>query len=92
MIALIRLAIFGFIAMTVVYFAVSIYSRSVRREKLEDTWDEENSGRDDKAARDAYIEAGMKEYENGLRKKLIWLVYVIPTVAIIALIYFINFY
>ena len=40
MIALIRLALFGFIGLSVIYFLVSVYSRSVRREKLERRWDE----------------------------------------------------
>jgi endonuclease I len=78
----IRLVVLGFIAMTVVYFAISIYSRSVRREKLEDAWDADHPEGGDEAARDAYIENGMTEYENGFRKKLIWLVYVIPTIAV----------
>ena len=35
MIGFIRLAVFGFIGLTVLYFLVSIYSRSTRREELE---------------------------------------------------------
>ena len=33
MIPLVRLAVFGFIALSVIYVLVSIYSRSVRRER-----------------------------------------------------------
>jgi hypothetical protein len=33
----------------------------------------------------------MEQYEKGLRKKLIWLVYVIPTLAVIAALYLLNF-
>ena len=40
--ALIRLIFFGFIGLTIVYFLVSIYSRSVRREKLEKAWAEDH--------------------------------------------------
>ena len=89
MIAFVRLAVFGFIAMTVMYVLLSIYSRSVERERLEKEWDGENDG-GESAARDAYIEAGMKEYEKSLRRKLIWLVYVIPTLAVLLLIYLTN--
>lgn len=92
MIAFARLAVIGLIAMTVMYFVLSIYSRSVRREKLEKEWDAEHGAGGDGAARDAYIEAGMKEYEGSLRRKLIWLVYVIPTIAILVLIYLTNYY
>lgn len=89
MIAFVRLAVFGFIAMTVMYVLLSIYSRSVERERLEKEWDGEHDG-GESPARDAYIEAGMKEYEKSLRRKLIWLVYVIPTLAVLLLIYLTN--
>lgn len=93
MIAFVRLAVFGFIAMTVMYFALSIYSRSVERERLEKEWDAKNGeGVEDNPARDAYIEAGMRDYEGSLRRKLIWLVYVIPTILVAVLIYLTNNY
>jgi len=59
MIGAIRLIVFGFLALSVVYLAVSFYSRSVRREKLENWWAEENPGDADSPERDAYIEQGM---------------------------------
>jgi hypothetical protein len=89
MIAFVRLAVFGFIAMTIMYVLLSIYSRSVERERLEKEWDAEQGG-DESEARDAYIEAGMKAYEKSLRAKLIWLVYVVPTLAVLVLIYLTN--
>ena len=89
MIAFIRLAVFGLIAMTIMYVLLSIYSRSVERERLEKEWDGEHDG-GESDARDAYIEAGMKSYEKSLRAKLIWLVYVVPTLAVLVLIYLTN--
>lgn len=80
---LIRLVVVGFLAMTAVYVLVSLYSKSVRREKLEKDWDGENPG-GDPAARTAFVEQGMAAYRSGFRKKLILLVYVIPTVVVIA--------
>ena len=59
------------------------------REKLEDEWDADPKG--DAAARDAFIEAGMRDYDRGLRRRLIWLVYIIPALLILLLIYFTNF-
>jgi len=88
--AFLRLLVLGFILLSVVYVAVSIYSRSVRREKLENRWAEDHPGDDDSAARDAYIEQGMIDYQNGLRRKLILLVYIIPAIAGAALFYLIN--
>ena len=90
MIGAIRLIVFGFLALSALYLAVSVYSRSVRREKLEDRWAEDHPGDDDSPEREAYIEEGMIEYQNGLRRKLIWLVYVIPTVAVIAISIIVN--
>ncbi len=80
---LIRLVVFGFVGLSVVYFAISIYSRSVRREKLENRWAEENPGSDDMAARAEYVERGMAEYNASIRPKLILLVYIIPTLVVI---------
>jgi hypothetical protein len=42
-------------------------------------------------SRDTFIAAGMAGYEKSLRKKLIWLVYVLPTVGVIAALYLLNF-
>jgi hypothetical protein len=81
-----RLIVFGFVGLTIVYWLVSIYSRSVRRETLEKRFD----AGDVEGDRDAYIQAGMAEYERGLRKRLIWLVYIIPMVAMGLTIYFVN--
>ena len=88
-----RLAFFLYVGLTIAYFLTSIYSRSVRREKLEKEWDtdparegltvQEGSG---------FIEAGMVDYDKGLKKRLLWLIYIIPTVAFLATIYFVNWY
>lgn len=83
----IRLWLMGLVALTVVYFLVSIYSRSVRRERLEKKFDAGGIDGD----RSTYIEAGMAAYETGLRKRLLWLIYILPTVAFIATIYILNF-
>jgi hypothetical protein len=57
----------------------------VRRENLEKRWAEDHPGDDDSPDRDTYIEEGMVEYNRGIRRKLILLVYVIPT-AVVAVI------
>jgi len=87
MIGIVRLAVFGFVGLTVLYFLLSIYSRSLRREKLENKWDEDIKSGD----RDAYIKAGMIEYESSLRKKLIVLVFVVPVIVVGAMLYVTNF-
>lgn len=87
MIGILRGAFLGFIVLTVVYVVVAIYSRSVRREKLEKKFDAGGIEGD----RDAYVEDGLKAYENGLRHRLLWLVYIIPTVVVAATVYIINY-
>lgn len=86
----IRLILLGFVGLSVLYFLISIYSRSIRREKLENAWDENPPEGDDTATRDTYIENGMTEYESGFRKKLIVLVYVIPPLFVAAILYLTN--
>ena len=41
MFALARLLVVGFIVLTIIYVCLSLYSRSVRKGKLEAEWDEE---------------------------------------------------
>ncbi|MEP5761599.1 MAG: hypothetical protein ABJ327_20260 [Litoreibacter sp.] len=76
-----------FILMTILYFVLSWWSRSVRREKLAKTWDEEIKNGD----RAAYIEKGLEDYDGSLRRKLILGVFVVPYLVIALLIYVVNF-
>jgi len=83
----VRLVVFGFVILTVLYVCITYYSRSVRREKLENRWEDSPV---EGMTRDDYIAKGMAKYESGLRKKLIVLVYIIPPIIIGTIIYFIN--
>jgi len=86
-IAVLRLAVIAFIVMLVVYFVLSAWSRSVRRGKLAEEWDEERPSDD----RDAFIEAGLEDYDGSLRRKLIFGVFVVPYLVIGVLVYVVNF-
>lgn len=86
----IRLVIFGFIALSVIYLSISVYSRSVRKERLEDQFDEEHPDGDEEGARDAFVQEGITAYNQSIRPKLIGLVYVVPTVVIAGIVYTIN--
>lgn len=88
--AFIRLIVFGLIGLTVLYWMIVIYSRSVRRERLEKEFAADNPDNIDQDAHDAYVEAGMTAYNNSLRPKLIGLVYVVPTVVIFTMVYLMN--
>ena len=87
MIGILRAAVLGFILLSVVYVMISVYSRSVQREKLEKKFDAGGVEGD----RDAYIETGMQAYKQSLRHRLLWLVYIIPAVVVSAIVYFVNY-
>lgn len=86
MFALFRLIIVGFVLLTIVYLCLSLYSRLVRRRKLAAEWEETRQG-----DRDAFIEKGLEEYDSSLRRKLIFGVYVVPTVLVALIVYLTNF-
>lgn len=87
MIGMIRLGVFGFLFLALVYWLVTIYSRSIRREKLENKWDDDVKT----GERDTYVSEGLKSYEDSLRRKLIWLVFVVPIAVVAGLTYVMNF-
>ncbi len=84
---LLRLAVIGFLFLSAVYFIVRIYMRSLEAERLEKKWQEQ--GRP--GTMDDFVERGLKAYEGSLRRRLIWLVYVVPTLLVAVLIYAVNF-
>ena len=87
MIAIVRLIVFGFLGLSVAYIIISLYSQSVRREKLENRFDAGGIEGD----RDDYIKIGMIAYQHSLRRKLIWLVYVIPTLVVAVTVYLVYY-
>ena len=91
MVALLRLVIVGFVALTIVYICLSLYSRSERRRKLRAQWNEGSLAGKPPGEYDAFMERGMAEYETSLRRKLIWGVYVIPCILILVTLYLTNY-
>ena len=91
MLALARLVIFGFIALTIVYLCLAAYSRSERRRKLRDEWNAGSLAGKPPGDYDTFIERGIAEYEQSLRRKLIWGVYVVPCILIIVTLYVTNY-
>lgn len=85
--ALLKLIVFGFLFLSVIFIIVSFRSRAARRRDLEKEWIEEGSPGD----KDAYIRFGLKQYDQSLRARAIWLIYIIPVVAVAAIIYVTNF-
>ncbi|MDJ0822010.1 MAG: hypothetical protein QNJ09_09425 [Paracoccaceae bacterium] len=87
MLALARLLIIGFVVLTVVYVSLSLYSRSVRRAKLESEWND-LGGEGDK---ETFVREGLEEYDGSLRRKLILGVYIVPFCLMILIIYLTNY-
>ncbi len=85
--AFIKLIAFGLIGLTVIYLSLSVYSASLRRERLEKDYD---ANPVPGQTRDAYVATGMAAYRSGLRPKLLVLVYVVPVAVTVAIIYVIN--
>lgn len=91
MIGFLRLMAFWAVFAAVAYWALLIYSRSLRREALEKEWDANPQETVDAAGREAFIEQGMADYEHSLRRKLLWGVIILPFLAIGLLIYLVNY-
>ena len=85
--ALGRLMVIGFVVLTVIYFCLALYSRAVRKDKLEKQWLEEGSVGD----QEAFVDAGLEEYEGSLRRKLRWGVYIVPVTLVIVIVYLTNY-
>ncbi len=78
-----RLMGVALIALTVVFVSLWFYARAAKREKLEAQWDrDQGPGR-----RESFLQAEMLAYEGPLRRKLIWGVYVIPSILLALFIY-----
>ena len=88
MFALARLLVVGFVVCTLVYICLSLYSRSVRRDKLETEWRE---GDTEGANIEEYVQKGLKDYDGSLRRKLTLGVYVVPFCIVSFIIYATNF-
>lgn len=73
--------------LTLVSWLVQAYSRSIRRERLEKRFDQG----DVPGNREAYIRVGMADYDHGLRRRLIWLVYIIPLGAMAIALWVVNY-
>lgn len=70
------------------YAMVSIYTRSVAREKLEKKW---QSKPQIGIEREAFIKRGLESYDRSWRRKMIWLIFIVPFLIVAIRIYTQNF-
>lgn len=91
--ALIRLAAVIIAIEALFYVLISLYMRSLRRERLEEIWDDRHPDRmGDSAERRDFVRRSMVGFEKTLRARLVALVFVVPTLAIAVIVYFVNYH
>lgn len=86
MFAILRAWLFALVGLTVFYWLLRTYFRSLRREALEKRFEDEGLT----GERDIWVEAQMKDYSRSLKVRLLWLVYILPMAAIAGIIYYVN--
>ncbi len=87
MIIPVRLFLFAFIGLTILYFYLSIRQRWRCRRRLEAEFDAGGVN----GSREDYVAQGMRAYEHSLRRGLVLGVYIVPLAGIVAMIYIMNF-
>ncbi|MFC3628980.1 hypothetical protein ACFOM8_05920 [Paracoccus angustae] len=91
MAAFVRLILFLLIAEAVFYLLLRIYIRSLRRERLEEIWDARHPAMaGNTPARRAFVRRSMIGFDKTLRSRLLLLVFVLPNLAVMGIIYWIN--
>ena len=85
--ALIRLIVFAFIVLSIVYVSVTLWSRAVHRDRLRRQWVEEGSVGDV----DRYVEKGMVAYRQSFRRHLTLAIYIVPAAVLALIVYFVNY-
>lgn len=81
------LFLLGLALLTVAYELLRIYACPVRREWPEKVYYERRVDGDVKGRYDDYIAQGMNDYEYSLKRKLLWLVYILPVGVILVLVW-----
>lgn len=91
MAAFLRLILFLLIAETVVYLMLRIYLRSLRAERLEKRWDRRHPAMAGNSPdRRAFVRRSMTGFDRTLRSRLLLLVFVLPNLAVMGIIYWVN--
>jgi hypothetical protein len=85
--AILKIYFVAFVVLTVFYGLLRLYSRSLRKEKLEERWDETKP---EGISREDYVRQGLASYDRSVRPKLIALIYVVPFFVIAITIYMVN--
>lgn len=87
----IRLVIIVLAIEALFFVLLRIYLRSLRYEKLEREWDArhpEKAG--DTPERKEFVRKSMVGFEKSIKVRLTWAVFIIPTLAIMGIVYWVN--
>ena len=91
MLALFRLIVLVLLLEAMFYLLLRIYIRSLRREKLEEIWAERHPDAPrDSPSRAEFVRKAMVGFDKTLKSRLLWLVFIIPTLAIMGIVYWVN--
>lgn len=88
---IVRMIIVLLFVETVLYLMVSAYIRSLRAEKLEHEWRRRHPDRaNDRAAMRQFVRLGMIGFRKTLRARLSGLIFFLPTVIVLIIIWRVN--
>ena len=75
-----------FLVLVAIYLLLSLVLRLAERRRLAEEWE----AGDQLVERDLFLQEGMATYDRSLRKKLLWLVIVLPMAGLLLLLYLLN--
>ena len=88
---MLRLAVTLFIIEAIFYVLLSIYLRSTKAESLEEEWDRRHPERaGGSPERRKFVQRSMTGFQKTLKARLVALVFVIPTIAIVVIAWVVN--
>lgn len=91
MAAFVRLILFLLVAEVLAYLLLRLYLRSLAAERLEDVWDTRHPARTgDGPARRVFVRRSLAGFDRTLRSRLLLLVFVLPNLAVLGIIYLVN--
>ncbi|WBU61757.1 hypothetical protein [Paracoccus albus] len=88
---LLRLVVMLLLIEAIFYLLISIYLRSTKRESLEDEWDRRHPDRaGDSPERREFVRRSMVGFQKTLKARLVGLVFILPTIAIGVIAWYVN--
>ena len=81
-----RVLVGFFILLLAIYLLLSVVLRLRERRRLAEEWE----AGDRLVERDIHMREGMADYDHSLRKRLLWLVIVLPMAGLLLLLYVLN--